>query len=116
MARTKPLSPTRTIAWCMGRCTRRECWLNGRAQRVVYLAELRLDVRARRRFNIIRDGYQLFRDQTGDGDEVCFTSIASDNARARRLLESGRRGLPTYEFLGDLVTLLVAVPRHARTG
>src|SRR5436190_4236002 len=71
---------------CMGRCTRRQCWVNGRARTVGYLAELRLDARARRRFNIVRDGYQFFRQQSGE--ELFFTSIASDNARARRLLES----------------------------
>jgi hypothetical protein len=97
---------------CMGRCTRRHCWVDGRARRVGYLSELRLDARARRRFIMVRDGYRFFRQQSWD--DLLFTSIASDNARARRLLESGVRGLPAYEFLGELMTLLIAVPRHAR--
>jgi len=97
---------------CMGRCTRRECWVNGRVRSVGYLAELRLDGRARRRFTLIRDGYEFFRQQSED--ELLFTSIALDNSRARRLLESGLRGLPTYELLGQLLTLLIAVPRHRR--
>jgi len=97
---------------CMGRCTRRPCWVNGRAQSVAYLAELRLDSRARRRFRSVRDGYRFFREQSRD--ELLFTSIASDNLPARRLLESGRRGLPFYQFLGELVTLLIGVPRQAR--
>ncbi len=97
---------------CVGRCTRRDCWVNGQVTPVGYLGELRLDHQARRRFSIVRDGYRFFRERR---DEVPhFTSIASDNERARRLLESGARGLPAYEFLGELVTLLIAVPRHPR--
>lgn len=95
---------------CMGRCTTRECWVNGHAITVGYLAELRLHSLARRRFAIIRDGYRFFHELSGDN--LHFTSIASDNERARRLLESGARGMPTYALLGELVTLLIAVPRR----
>lgn len=95
---------------CVGRRVTRECWINGHATTAGYLAELRLDATARRRFAIVRDGYRFFRTLNPDG--LHFTSIASDNARARRLLESGVRGMPAYSFLGELVTLLVAVPRQ----
>jgi hypothetical protein len=88
--------------------------VNGRATPVSYLAELRLDAQARRRFAIVRDGYRFFRELQTD-DAPHFTSIASDNERGRRLLESGARGLPAYDFLGELVTLLIAVPRHPRS-
>ncbi len=100
---------------CMGRCTLRECWVNGRATRVGYLAELRLDGTARGRFGILRDGYEFFHEQAcADPAEVYFTSIAADNDRARRLLERGARGLPKYVFLDELDTVLVAVPRRPR--
>jgi hypothetical protein len=99
---------------CMGRCTQRECWVNGAARRVGYLGELRLDETARGRFGILRDGYGFFHDlQRDDPAELYFTSIAADNDRARRLLERGARGLPRYHFLGELDTLLVAVPRRS---
>ena len=98
---------------CMGRCVWRDCWVNGRATRTGYLGELRLDHAARGRFGILRDGYRFFRELArDDAAELYFTSIAADNERARRLLESGARGLPTYKFLAELDTLLVAVPRH----
>jgi hypothetical protein len=98
---------------CMGRCTRRECWVNGRATRTGYLAELRLDAAARGRFGILRDGYRFFHEQQDDDlADLYFTSIAADNDRARRLLERGMRGLPKYVFLSELDTVLVAVPRH----
>ena len=100
---------------CMGRCTTRECWVDGVARRVSYLAELRLDAAARGRFGILRDGYGFFRALQCDAPaSLYFTSIAADNDRARRLLETGARGLPRYEFLAELDTLLVAVPRRPR--
>ena len=97
---------------CMGRCTRRDSWVNRRVTRTGYLGELRLDDKAQRRFAIVRDGYRFFAER--QEDELLFTSIAADNERARRLLESGLRGLPAYDFLGELETLLVAVPRQPR--
>jgi hypothetical protein len=98
---------------CMGRCTRRSCWVDGQARRVGYLAELRLDATARGRFGILRDGYEFFHAlQRDDPADLYFTSIGADNARARRLLENGARGLPAYQFLAELDTLLVAVPRR----
>ena len=97
---------------CMGRCTRRDCWVNGQVTHTGYLAELRLHNDARRRFAIVRDGYRFFAER--QKDDLLFTSIAADNERARRLLESGARGLPAYDFLGGLTTLLAAVPRRPR--
>ena len=102
---------------CMGRCTRRECWVNGAPRRVGYLGELRLDATARGRFGILRDGYRFFRSwQRNDPADLYFTSIAADNDRARRLLESGARGLPGYAFLAELDTLLVAATGRRNHG
>jgi hypothetical protein len=100
---------------CMGRCTQRECWMNGCASRVAYLAELRLDATAHGRFGILRDGYRFFHEQQCDDSiDLFFTSIAADNDRALRLLERGPHGLPAYLFLNEVDTLIVAVPRHPR--
>ena len=102
---------------CMGRCTQRECWVNGQPMRAGYLAELRLDATVRGQFGILRDGYRFFQSLQADNPaDLYFTSIASDNSRAQRLLESGMRGLPSYDFLSELETLLVAVPRNPRPG
>ena len=98
---------------CMGRCSRRMCWVDGNATRVAYLAELRTDAPARGNFSILRDGYRYFHDLGPDSEaELCFTSIGSGNERARRLLERGLRGMPSYSYLSELVTLLIAVPRN----
>lgn len=100
---------------CMGRCSRRACWIDGQETRVGYLAELRLDASVRGEFHLLRDGYRFFQElQHGDVAEVYFTSIGAENERARRLLERGVRGMPVYSFLAELATLLVAVPRRSR--
>lgn len=98
---------------CMGRCTQRDCWINGATRRVGYLAELRLDRAARGRFRILQEGYGFFDELNREAPvDLYFTSIAADNVRARRLLERGARGLPSYIFLAELDTLLIAVPRR----
>jgi hypothetical protein len=99
---------------CMGRCSRRECWVDGKARQAGYLAELRLDQSVRSQSRIVRDGYQFFHDlECDEPADVYFTSIAADNERARRFLEAGTRGMPRYRFLAELDTLLIAVPRRA---
>lgn len=100
---------------CLGHCATRNSWVGDEVKKVGYLGELRLDAAVRGRFDIIRRGYEFFRDlQQADPADVYFTSIAADNTRARRLLESGLRGLPTYTFLCELVTLLIPVGRGTK--
>ena len=97
---------------CMGRCTTRECWINQRVGRVDYLAELRLDRSAPGRFDVLRGGYRFFHElHRHEPADFTFTSIAADNDRARRFLERGLPGLPRYEFLTGLTTVLVATKR-----
>lgn len=100
---------------CMGRCSIQHRFVNGQIQRVGYLADLRLDAQAQGRFDILRRGYQFFRElHHSEPPDFYFTSIAADNQRSIRLLERGLPGMPAYEFLCDFVTLLIPVPRHAR--
>jgi hypothetical protein len=98
---------------CMGRSATRPCWLNGEIRRVAYLGELRLDAAWRGRFDVVRDGYRFFQElhQRAPAD-FCFTSIAADNDRARRLLERGARGLPDYRFLDEFVTFVIPATKR----
>ncbi len=99
---------------CMGKCSTHDRWVNGRVLPVGYLGELRLDRRAQGRFDILRAGYDFFRATQSENPAACyFTSIATDNLRARSLLERGARGLPRYRFLTDFVTLLIPVRRRS---
>ncbi|HXI72548.1 MAG TPA: hypothetical protein VNN22_19570 [Verrucomicrobiae bacterium] len=96
---------------CVGNCSIRERFVNGQPRRVGYLGGLRLDSRATGRFDILRRGYEFFRElQTDKPADYYFTSIAADNLPARKFLERGLPGMPAYEFAGEFVTLLIGTP------
>jgi hypothetical protein len=98
----------------VGACTIRERFVNGRPARVGYLGGLRLDAPYEGRFDILRRGYDFFRElQTEAPADYYFTSIASDNQRARNFLERGVRGMPLYEFIGEFVTLVISTRGRA---
>ncbi|HEX5218972.1 MAG TPA: hypothetical protein VFZ59_05345 [Verrucomicrobiae bacterium] len=99
---------------CVGNCTTRLRFVNGKPHRVGYLGGLRLDGSVAGRFDILRRGYDFFRElQASAPADFYFTSIAAENHRARRLLERNLRGMPRYEFLGDFVTLLLPTERRS---
>ena len=101
---------------CMGRCSVRQRYFNGTPRRVGYLSDLRLDASAHGRFDVLRRGYQFFRELHDDDPlDCCFTSIPSDNVRSLRFLERGLPGMPAYRLLTHFVTLLIPVPRRMRT-
>lgn len=100
---------------CMGRCSIRERYVNGEIHRVGYLSDLRLDSSAQGRFDILRRGYQFFRELHRDNPaDFYFTSVTADNSRSLRFLQRGLPGMPIYEPLTDFVTLLIPVPRNAQ--
>ncbi len=81
--------------------------------RVGYLGGLRLDASCRGKTSAIRRGYDLFHQlHEQDGPPIYFTSIVAENLPARRLLERGLDGMPTYRFIGEFVTLVI--PRRRR--
>ena len=94
----------------LGRCTIRTAWLDGSPNRVAYLTELRLAPDAKAKRQILKQGYAMM-GEFARSAELCFTSIAADNVRARRLLEAGLPGFPRYENIADFSTLVVPVPR-----
>lgn len=97
---------------CVGACTALNRFVNGAARRVGYLGGLRLDDSCAGRFDILRRGYEFFRElQEDEPADFYFTSIASDNERARRFLQRGFKGMPKYEFVGEFVTLVVSTRR-----
>jgi hypothetical protein len=100
---------------CMGRCVVRSRRVSGDVRRVGYLGELRLDSGARGRADILRRGFAFFAEQqAAEPADMYFTSMASDNLRARQLLERGMRGFPRYRRLCDYVTLVLTVPTSFR--
>jgi hypothetical protein len=103
----------------MGRMSIFRLTRNGQVKRIGYLGALRITSGTRESARMLRDGYELLLRESGIGNRESggvaggyFTSIATDNARARRVLENGARfGLPTYRPLCDLVTLIAPVAR-----
>ncbi len=90
----------------------RAAFVNGRPVRLGYLGQMRAWGGGRGNVRAIRDGFALFRaDRRPEEVPFDLTSIVSDNAPARRLLESGLPGYPTYRPLGELVTLAL-LPRR----
>ena len=99
---------------CVGSCTTRLRFVNGQPRRVGYLGGLRLDASVAGRFDILRRGYEFFRElQSASPADFYFTSIASDNQRARSFLERNLRGMARYEFIGEFLTLLIGAPSTA---
>jgi len=99
---------------CVGNCAIRIRFVNGRPRRVGYLGGLRLDSRATGRFDILRRGYEFFRELQADRPaEYYFTSIATENGTARKFLERGLPGMPVYKFIGEFVTLFIGTPGEA---
>jgi hypothetical protein len=93
---------------CAGSISSRLRFINGAPLRVGYLGGLRMDASCRGRTSVIRRGYELFRQlHEKDGPPIYLTSIIADNLAARRLLERGLKGMPTYRFLGEFVTLVI---------
>lgn len=89
----------------------RDGYLNGSIVRIGYLSQLRLDHRCRSRVTILRGGYGFLREQCEMSRplraDVYFTSIAADNTRARRFLERGIPGMPTYLLADTFVTSIL---------
>jgi hypothetical protein len=97
---------------CVGSCCIRRRFVNGKPRDVGYLGGLRLDATVSGRFDILRGGYEFFRQMQAEAPaDFYFTSIASDNERARRVLERGLPGMPSYEFIGEFVSALIPTPR-----
>jgi hypothetical protein len=101
---------------CVGSCAIRRRFVNGQPCRIGYLGGLRLDTSVAGRFDILRRGYQFFRElQAGAPADFYFTGIAADNERARQFLERDLPGMPAYEFIGEFATLLLPVKRRSST-
>jgi hypothetical protein len=81
--------------------------VDGHPEQLGYLGGLRVRPVHRRRVRHLREGYASIGRLAPVTGTIpgWFTVIASENRAARRLLESGLRGLPPYRFEGEYVTL-----------
>ena len=100
----------------MGEWTVREHFINGKVKPVTYLSGLRLAAERRGAIAAVRSGYQAWKHFSGTGPGIAFTSIASDNHAALRLLTRGLPGFPVYRFCCDYVTLAIRPRTFIATG
>jgi hypothetical protein len=102
-----------------GRCSVYPLMRNGVRRRIGYLNVLRVADETRESARLLRAGYDLLGREIAGMADGFFTSIATDNERARRVLEyGGRLGLPSYRRICDLITLVapVSAARSAASG
>ena len=86
-----------------------DSYVNGAPKRIGYLSQLRILPSYQARPRTLKGGYAAMRELHADGAAPFYvTTIIADNEPARRVLEAGLAGFPTYHYAGDLVTLLVA--------
>jgi hypothetical protein len=95
----------------------RLAFVNGEARPLGYLGLLRMHRRFLGKTRYLREGYEACRRFLHDSGRTPYyvTSIVEGNATARRVLEAGLPGLPTYRPWQRFSTLaLPARPRRAR--
>jgi hypothetical protein len=91
--------------------------MNGRPEQAGYLGGLRVCRPYRHKLSVIKNGFASIQVlMPFRGTAPCwFTSVASENAAARRLLEARLPGMPIYRPAGELETLVLDV-RQGRVG
>lgn len=91
--------------------------VNGQAACAGYLAALRVNPAYRHRLRILREGYASIPVMSGPrGPRIWYTSVASENRSARRLLEANLSGMPRYQPLGEMVTMALPQAQGRRRG
>lgn len=98
-------------------CAEHPVHIDGQPVTFGYLGGLRVNPAFRHRLRVLREGYASIRELSGaPGRDVWYTSVATENKPARRLLEARLRGLPLYVAQGELLTLALPRARGKRLG
>ncbi len=87
--------------------------VDGKPVQAAYLGGLRVQPSFRHKLSILKHGFASIK-HLGPECAEFFTSVASENAPARRLLEKRLKGMPLYRPVGEMETLAIAV-RQARS-
>jgi hypothetical protein len=94
-------------------CTYLPVHIDGKPTQAGYLGGLRVNPSFRRRPSVLKNGFASIQ-HIGQDCGTFFTSVATENVVARRILERRLKGMPTYRLEGDLETLAISV-RHGRS-
>ncbi|WCL49178.1 hypothetical protein [Leptospira sp. GIMC2001] len=88
----------------VGHRTESNFLINGNKTRLGMLSGLKLDPKYKSTTALPR-GYKYFRDLDSEGKSLgYFTTIQSENYHSIQVLESGKAGLPKYQFISNLIT------------
>jgi len=92
--------------------------VNGQKIDACYLGGLRLCEKYLGRIDVLKGGFESIPRLLPEIRDIplVFTSVATENRRARRVLEAGLDGMPQYRFIGDMETFLVSVRRGRKYG
>ena len=104
-------APEQTVG--MYHCACLPVHIDGKPARAGYLGGLRVNRSFRHQLRIVKNGFASIR-HLGPDCGMFFTSVASQNAVARRLLDARLKGMPSYRPAGDIETLAISV-RHGRS-
>jgi hypothetical protein len=95
----------------------RDRFVNGLPARVGYLGQLRVRRDFRRAPFLIDGGFGFCRTlHERQPCQLYLASVVSENTAARRVLERGRAGWPTFTSVDDIITVAVAARRTAGRG
>jgi len=95
-----------------GTRSEKHCFVNGRPGRIGYLSGLRIQAEYRNGL-VLAKGYRLLKQAHGAGSvQLYLTTIIDDNDQAKKILTSGKAGLPTYHDLGLFYTLSIRPSAH----
>lgn len=88
----------------------RPCWVSGAVRPLSYLSALRIAPEYRARRTLLQTGFRWVRQLRDESLQdlalpYAITTIISDNAPARRLLEANLPGLPLYRPRQEMITL-----------
>ena len=91
-------------------CSYMQMYLNQKVQEIAYFGELRVDEEHRNKIRILKNGYKSLKTLLPyrEKESLYITSLASQNYKARRVLEARLKGMPTYTPIGEMSTLIFA--------
>lgn len=93
--------------------------VNGVPVQLGYVGHLRVERSSRNRIRVLKKGYQSLKQLTQMIEPAyCFTSIASENSVAIRILNANLKGMPIYTAQGAYQTLAISTlrPRKVMSG
>ncbi len=99
-------------------CTFLPVHINGVVARLGYLGGLRVNPQYRHKIRILKGGFASMPALIPKLGNLpfWFTSIASENVLARRVLETGLKGMPIYQAVGEVETLAINTQQGRLSG